>query len=67
MNRPTLRQRFKYWFDNLMSRGTGALVLVLAVVVAVAATVGVAIAAAGRETAPNGTLPPGQVSLPLGR
>lgn len=35
--------------------------------VVVAATVGVAIAAAGRETAPNGTLPPGQVSLPLGR
>lgn len=39
MNRPTLRQRFKYWFDNLMSRGTGALVLVLAVVVAVVVTI----------------------------
>ncbi|MCB9600595.1 MAG: hypothetical protein H6724_05735 [Sandaracinus sp.] len=34
-------------------------------VVVVAATVGIAVAAAGRETAPNGTLPPGQVTLPL--
>jgi hypothetical protein len=33
--------------------------------VAVAATVGIVVAAAGRETAPSGTLPPGQVSLPL--
>lgn len=33
-------------------------------VVVVAAVVGIAAAAAGRETAPRGTLPPGQVRLP---
>ena len=25
MNSPTLKQRFQYWFDNFMSRGTGAM------------------------------------------
>jgi voltage-gated potassium channel Kch len=39
MKRPPLTARFKYWFDNLMSRGTGALVLVLGVVVLVAVTI----------------------------
>ncbi|PKQ27004.1 MAG: potassium transporter TrkA [Actinobacteria bacterium HGW-Actinobacteria-4] len=33
MKRPSLQSRFRYWFDNLMSRGTGALVAVLAAVV----------------------------------
>lgn len=35
MQRPTLRQRFRYWFDNIMSRGTGALLGLLALAVAV--------------------------------
>lgn len=35
--------------------------------VVVASTVGIAVAATSRETAPNGTLPPGQITLPLGR
>lgn len=39
MKRPSAVQRFKYWFDNLMSKGTGALVLVLGVVVAVVVTI----------------------------
>ncbi len=33
MNRPTIRQRFKYWFDGLMAHGTGALLWFLALVV----------------------------------
>src|SRR5690349_17102498 len=32
MKAPTLKQRFQYWFDNFMSRGTGALIGGLAVV-----------------------------------
>ncbi len=26
MKTPTFKQRFQYWFDNYMSRGTGALI-----------------------------------------
>jgi voltage-gated potassium channel Kch len=33
MKRPTLRERFKYWFDSLMAHGTGALLGFLALVV----------------------------------
>jgi len=33
MERPTLRARFKYWFDGLMSHGTGAMLGFLALVV----------------------------------
>ncbi len=32
MNRPTLKQKFQYWFDNYMSRGTIALIGGLAVI-----------------------------------
>src|SRR5690606_31551689 len=39
MKRPSIKLRFKYWFDNLMSRGTGALVLVLGAVVLVVVTI----------------------------
>lgn len=35
MKTPTLKQRFQYWFDNYMSRGTGALILALFVLSAV--------------------------------
>lgn len=31
MNKPTLKQRFGYWFDNLMSTGTPAMIGMLAV------------------------------------
>lgn len=33
MERPTLRARFKYWFDGLMAHGTGALLAFLGLVV----------------------------------
>lgn len=32
MKQPTFKQRFQYWFDNYMSRGTGALIVGLAVI-----------------------------------
>jgi voltage-gated potassium channel Kch len=35
MKPPTLKQRFQYWFDNYMSRGTGALILALFILSAV--------------------------------
>ncbi|MCA2001472.1 MAG: NAD-binding protein, partial [Chloroflexi bacterium] len=35
MKPPTLKQRLQYWFDNYMSRGTGALILALFVLSAV--------------------------------
>ncbi len=35
MKTPTFKQRFQYWFDNYMSRGTGALILALFVLSAV--------------------------------
>ena len=34
MKKPTLGQRFKYWFDGIMARGTGALLGVLALATA---------------------------------
>jgi voltage-gated potassium channel Kch len=30
MEKPTLKQRFRYWFDNLMSKGTPAMIVLLA-------------------------------------
>ena len=41
MKRPTLRQRFKYWFDGLMSHGTGAMLGFLAAVVVVVVAIDV--------------------------
>jgi voltage-gated potassium channel Kch len=42
MKTPTFKQRFQYWFDNYMSRGTGALITALfvlsAVIIFIAAT-----------------------------
>jgi voltage-gated potassium channel Kch len=35
MKKPTIGQRFKYWFDGIMARGTGALLGVLALATAV--------------------------------
>jgi voltage-gated potassium channel Kch len=34
MKKPSLRQRFRYWFDGVMARGTGALLGVLALATA---------------------------------
>jgi len=31
MNKPTLKQRFGYWFDNMMARGTPAMIILLTV------------------------------------
>ena len=40
MRKPTVRERFSYWFDHYMSKGTGALVaLLFATTVAVAVVV----------------------------
>lgn len=62
MKAPTLKQRFQYWFDNYMSRGTGALIGGLAVIslviISIAAMI---IAIGGRLLAPEGAEPPGFV------
>ena len=43
MNSPTFKQRFQYWFDNYMSRGTialiGGLAVLSLVIIFIAATV----------------------------
>ena len=46
--KPTFRQKFRYWFDNLMSRGTPAMIFILFVLsLAVVAVAGVVISATG--------------------
>ena len=40
MRKVTTSQRFRYWFDNLMSKGTPSLLLLLGVITAVVAVVG---------------------------
>ena len=29
MNKPTFKQRFGYWFDNIMAKGTPAMIMLL--------------------------------------
>ena len=56
----TFRQRFGYWFDNMMSRGIGALIGMLAVFTLVIITVaGLLITIGGHILAPEGGDPPG--------
>lgn len=43
MKKPTLGQRFKYWFDGIMARGTGALLGVLALATAVVIAIDAAV------------------------
>ena len=46
--KPTFRQKFRYWFDNLMSRGTPAMIFILFVLsLAVVAVAGAIISIAG--------------------
>ena len=40
MRKPTTWQRFKYWFDNMMSKGTASLLLILGVITAVVVVIG---------------------------
>ena len=40
MKKPNAWQRFRYWFDNLMSRGTASLLLLLAIITAVVVVIG---------------------------
>jgi voltage-gated potassium channel Kch len=58
MKTPTFKQRFQYWFDNFMSRGTGALIGGLAVVSLIIIFIAAAIIRVGRigmdgESAPS--------------
>jgi hypothetical protein len=55
MKAPTFKQRFQYWFDNYMSRGTAALIGGLAVVsVVIISIAALIIAIGGRLLAPEG-------------
>lgn len=55
----TFRQRFGYWFDNLMSRGTPALIGMLAVfTLAIVIIAGLVIRIGGLIFAPEGQEPP---------
>ncbi len=59
MRKPSFRQRFGYWFDNLMARGTGALIGMLALFTLAIVTVsGLIIAIGGHFLAPEGADPP---------
>ena len=40
MKKATMGQRFRYWFDNLMSKGTASLLLILGVITAVVVVIG---------------------------
>lgn len=40
MRKATTKQRFRYWFDNLMSKGTASLLLLLGVITAIVSVVG---------------------------
>ncbi|MBR2779760.1 MAG: hypothetical protein IKD85_06285 [Firmicutes bacterium] len=53
MKKASAWQRFRYWFDNLMSKGTASLLLLLAVITTIAVVIGglIAIALGG----PDGT------------
>ncbi|MDD2923173.1 MAG: hypothetical protein PHQ36_12880, partial [Anaerolineales bacterium] len=56
MRAPTFKQRFQYWFDNYMSRGTGALIgglSVIALIVIVIAAAAISIG--GLPLAPAGS------------
>ena len=56
----TFRQRFGYWFDNMMSRGTPALIGMLAVfTIAIVVVAGLVITIGGHILAPEGGDPPG--------
>jgi len=59
MGRPTLRERWRYWFDNTMSRGTPALIgwLGLASAALVLAVATLAVLLAPRDAAENGNWP----------
>jgi voltage-gated potassium channel Kch len=56
MKIPTFKQRFQYWFDNYMSRGTGALIGGLAIIALIVILVAAAvISVGGRPFAPAGS------------
>jgi ion channel POLLUX/CASTOR len=53
MKSPTFKQRFQYWFDNYMSRGTGALIGGLAVISLAVILVAAALVRFGRIPVEN--------------
>ena len=56
MKKVSFRQKFKYWFDNLMSKGTRSLLLLLAVITTVVVvTGGLAAVALGGADGSGGT------------
>ncbi|MEW5939777.1 MAG: NAD-binding protein [Chloroflexota bacterium] len=60
MNKYSLRERFGYWFDNMMARGTGALIGMLAVfTLGIIVVAGLLITIGGHLLAPEGADPPG--------
>lgn len=60
MPNPTLQQRYRYWFDNMMSRGTIALIAGLAMIsLAIICLAAVVITVGGNLLAPEGMQRPG--------
>ena len=58
MKQPTFKQRFQYWFDNYMARGTGALIGGLAVVsVVIISVAALIVVIGGRILSPEGAEP----------
>lgn len=60
MKKATAWQRFRYWFDNLMSKGTASLLLLLAVITAVVVIIGGMLAVALGGADGSGADSPGQ-------
>ncbi|MCJ7433747.1 MAG: hypothetical protein MUO77_09705, partial [Anaerolineales bacterium] len=54
-NKPTVKQRFQYFFDNFMSRGTGALIGGLAIVALIVILVAAAVISSSISFAPAGS------------
>ncbi len=53
MKRPTFKQRFGYWFDNMMAIGTSAMIIMLVIVSAIVILIGAVIVAV-TNVAPGG-------------
>lgn len=53
MNKPTFKQRFRYWFDNMMAKGTPAMVVML-FIISLLLILMIAAIVAVTKVAPNG-------------
>ncbi|MBR3327214.1 MAG: hypothetical protein IKG22_07820, partial [Atopobiaceae bacterium] len=60
MRKTTVGQKIRYWFDNIMSKGTASLLLLLGVITAIVAVIGGLIAVALGGPDGSGAAPAGE-------